>query len=117
MRTINAKALNDLIRQDEDVLLLNVLSQEDFEKEHIPGSHNIPESREDFVSQVEKLAGRKDRPVVVYCASKDCQASPSAARKLTEAGFEHVTDFEGGMAAWKLGNFPVDKGAPSGVSS
>ncbi|MGE0352835.1 MAG: rhodanese-like domain-containing protein, partial [Gemmatimonadales bacterium] len=101
MRTIQANDLKRLLDQNQDLILVNVLSRKEFEKDHIPGSHNIPKDEKDFVQQVEKLAGTKDRHIVVYCASKDCQASPTAAKKLTDAGFRNVTDFEGGMAEWK----------------
>lgn len=113
MRTVTAKDLKTMLDTNQDLLLLNVLGEEDFEKEHIPGSHNIPESRDDFVTAIERLAGAKDKRIVVYCASKDCQASPKAATKLEQAGFTNVTDFEGGMAEWKLGNFEVESGSPA----
>lgn len=108
MRNIKANDLKRLLDQNQDLILLNVLSRKEFETEHIPGSHNIPKDEQNFVQQVEKLAGSKDRHIVVYCASKDCQASPTAAKKLTEAGFKNVTDFEGGMAEWKQANFKVE---------
>lgn len=71
----------------EDFVLINVLPEEDFKKEHIRTSINIPQDSEDFVETVEKVAGGKDGEVVVYCASFDCPASPEAAKKLDEAGF------------------------------
>ena len=51
---------------------------------------------------MEKLVGgKKDKPIVVYCASTTCDASPKAARRLNEAGFSKVYDYEGGVKAWK----------------
>lgn len=113
MRTITAKELHDLRTEHEDLVLVNVLSEDSFETEHIPGSTNIPETRDDFVTAVRDLAGSKDRPVVVYCASKDCTASPSAAKKLHDAGFTDVMDFEGGLAEWKLAGNTVESGEPA----
>lgn len=86
--------------QKEDFVLINVLPEEDFKKEHIRTSINIPQDREDFVETVEKIAGGKDREVVVYCANFDCPASPEAAKKLDQAGFRHVLDYEGGTEDW-----------------
>jgi len=110
MNALRAKELNQKLESDQDVLVVNVLGDEAFAKEHIPGSHHVDNERDDFVAEVTNLAGRKDRPIVVYCASKDCPASPTAAKKLDEAGFANVYDFEGGMAEWKLAGFDVEQG-------
>jgi len=115
MRTISARDLKQRLDKTPELLLLNVLPIEDFEKEHIPGSSNIPEKEADFLKKVEKLAGKNDREIVVYCASKDCETSPRAARELTAAGFTNVTDFEGGMKEWKLAGFEVEAGAGAPV--
>ena len=86
--------------QHEDFVLINVLPQEEFRKEHIRTSVNIPANNEQFVEHVEEAVGDKDRKVVVYCASFDCDASPRAAKKLEEAGFKQVYDYEGGTKDW-----------------
>lgn len=112
MRVLQARDSKQRMERDESLLLINVLDPDAFEKQHVPGSHNIPQSRTDFVSQVQEVAGRGDGPIVVYCASTDCTASPTAARKLTEAGFSDVADFEGGMAEWKRLGFDIETGAP-----
>ena len=72
-----------------------------YRKAHIPGSKNLPVGTEDFEKEVEEMAGGKDKEVVVYCADQECDASPKAARKLEEAGFQNVSDYEGGTDDWK----------------
>ena len=101
MQTINAKTLEEKTRSSEEVLVINTLDAEHFDKTHIPGSVNIPQAADNFVSEVEKTAGRKDREIVVYCASESCDSSTKAAGKLNEAGFTNVKDFEGGAEGWK----------------
>jgi rhodanese-related sulfurtransferase len=117
MRTLTAKQLREQREQDEDLLLINVLDTDAYEKEHIPDSHNIPLSRDDFLHQVQDLAARMDRRIVVHCSSKDCKLSPTAAKKLEGVGFTNVADFEGGMAEWKLAGFETESGAPVHASS
>jgi rhodanese-related sulfurtransferase len=117
MRTLTAKQLKEQRKQDENLLLINVLETDDYEQEHIPDSDSVPVSRDDFIQQVQNLAGRKDRHIVVHCSSKDCKSSPKAANKLIEAGFTNVADFEGGMAEWKLAGFETESGAPAHASS
>lgn len=86
--------------EHEDFVLLNVLPRDAFNKQHIRTSINIPVQDDNFVDKVADVVGSKDRKVVVYCASFDCDASPKAARKLEEAGFTQVYDYEGGTQDW-----------------
>lgn len=92
------EAMNET--QKDDFVLVNVLPRDAFKKAHIRTSINIPHEDDSFEAQVEKVAGGKDRKVVVYCANFDCDASSKAARKLDDAGFERVYDYEGGTKDW-----------------
>lgn len=87
-------------REHEDFVLINVLPRDEFLKQHIRTSVNIPVTEDNFTELVEKVAGSKDRKIVVYCASFDCDASPKAAKMLEEAGFTQVFDYEGGAKDW-----------------
>jgi rhodanese-related sulfurtransferase len=100
VNTIDLKGLKQWQAANRPFLLVNVLDREAFEKEHIPGSKNVPLDHEDFVGEVGRLAGTKDRTIAVYCASTQCDASSKAAERLDAAGFKHVYDFEAGMQAW-----------------
>ena len=99
MQTITTEQLHTWQANSQDYLLVNTLDPEHFEKTKIPNAINIPVSRQDFVDKVLFAAGSKQRLVVVYCASHDCQSSTKAAKRLSEAGF-NVADYEGGAAAW-----------------
>lgn len=101
MQTINYKTLRKKLDQEEDFLLVNVLSEDEYLKDHIKGSVSIPLEGEEFLTKVEKKAGSKNYKIVTYCASQDCDASRKAAGKLKEAGFTNVSAYEGGMKEWK----------------
>ncbi len=100
MQAINRDELKAMENNHEDFVLINVLGADQFNKEHIRTSVNVPVGDDDFVEQVETVAGNKDRNVVVYCANFDCNASPKAAEKLDAAGFTRVYDYEGGTQDW-----------------
>ena len=114
MRTIDTTQLNELRRQNDHLAIVNVLPQEQFLHRHIPGSKNVPLSEADFAEKVANTIGGKDEPVIVYCASEECDASEKAAKKLDEVGFEDVHDYVGGMRAWQESGEPVQAGARSG---
>lgn len=92
------KRMNEL--EHEDFVLINVLPRDTFVDEHIRTSVNVPLEDDDFDKIVERIAGHKNRKVVVYCASHECDASDKAARKLEQAGFSQVYDYEGGTKDW-----------------
>ena len=94
--------------KSEDFALFNVLPHQSFEDKRIPGSISAPVGADDFVEQVEQtVAGDKSKSVVVYCANKSCNASPDAARKLEQAGFTNVFDYEAGIEAWESAGHEV----------
>lgn len=110
------EALKDKMR-DANVVVLNVLSENDFAKLHIKGSENLPlgQSEGDFVQAVEKRYG-KDKFFITYCAGLTCNAGPKAAKALQEKGFK-ANDYPGGVQEWSEAGFPMEgteaKAAPA----
>jgi len=101
MQTLTTEQLKSMIDDKKDLALVNTLSEDNFDQTRIPGSVNIPQEHDSFVGRVEKEAGGKDKTIVVYCASTDCGSSEKAAKKLEEAGFEDVYDYEAGAKGWQ----------------
>lgn len=101
MKTITTAELKALKFKNGGLALVNTLSAADFEGTKIPGAVNIPLESGDFVARVEQEAGGKAKPVVVYCASKECNSSENAAKKLESAGFTAVSRYTDGAAAWQ----------------
>jgi rhodanese-related sulfurtransferase len=101
MKTISTDELKSLKDQHGALTLVNTLGAEAFEKTRIPGAINVPLQSDDFAARVEQEAGGKDKPVVVYCASEQCNSSEKAAEKLEAAGFTAVWRYTGGAAAWE----------------
>lgn len=60
----------------------------------------MPVDSSGFTDTVEKIAGDKQRKLVVYCANFDCDASDQAVEQLEKAGFDRVYDYEGGTEDW-----------------
>lgn len=111
MRTITRTELQRKMQSATPTHVINVLPEESFQKSHIPRSVNIPVGDADFTKKVEQRVGDKKAEVVVYCKNTSCDASPTAAKKLENAGFTNVYDFEGGMEAWSDANETVASGA------
>jgi rhodanese-related sulfurtransferase len=60
---IDADEVRRLLHE-EDATLIDVLSQEEYAEQHIPGGRNVPlkELTADAVSDLDR-----DRPVIIYC--------------------------------------------------
>src|SRR5207248_2978064 len=82
---------------DAGAQLVEVLPEEEYAEEHLPGAVNIPLKRLDA-----ETAGGLDRdaPVVVYCWDELCDMSPRAACRLDTLGFREVYDYLPGKAEW-----------------
>ena len=101
MKTVSKSQLKQWIDGKQDMLVVNVLSPENFTKQHISGSINIPlKENYNFADNVEAQAGSKNKRVVVYCANAQCDASQHAADKLEQAGFTDVVRYEEGVEGW-----------------
>lgn len=101
MKTVTADVLKTLQNNSEKFTLVNTLPEESFSKTRIQGAINIPQDSDDFEKKVEEAAGSKANTVVVYCASAECDSSAKGGKKLEEAGFTDVRDFEEGFKGWQ----------------
>ncbi len=83
------------LESEEDIILLDVRNQGEYEEQHIPGSILIP------VNELEKRAEAeltdKDADIIVYCASG--KRSSSAANILAGLGYSKVYNM-GGIMDW-----------------
>lgn len=101
MQPIDRNELKNMMDRQKDFVLIETLPEESFNKEHLPGAINIPTNADDFEERVKEAVPEKDKPVVVYCANKECPASPEAAKKLEEMGYKAVFDYEEGKEDWR----------------
>jgi rhodanese-related sulfurtransferase len=94
--------------KEEDVVVLNVLSVEDYRKLRIKGSFNVPlsDDHQAFVRTLEDQFGR-DKFFILYSSDSHRSKSAVAAKILHENGFE-AEDFTGGIQEWLESGYPVE---------
>jgi len=97
--------LTQLINRD-NALVIDVSSQGEFEKGHVPGSRHLLPSQVD--PEHKDLAKARETPVALVC--RNGQASAQAAQKLKKAGFAKVFWLDGGIAAWTEAQMPLARG-------
>ncbi len=88
-----------LAEPKNDVLLVDVRTAEEFKQGRIGGAVLFPyDEMERRKTEFAALAGKKDRPIVVYCRTG--RRSSVAADTLVGLGYTNVADF-GGIGRWK----------------
>jgi rhodanese-related sulfurtransferase len=95
--------------KDADTVVLDILSEADFNKLHIKGSDcfTFGQNVRSFLLAVEKKYG-KGKFFITYCANRaDALSSHNAAVVLKEQGY-NAEDYPGGIQEWSEAGFPTE---------
>jgi molybdopterin/thiamine biosynthesis adenylyltransferase/rhodanese-related sulfurtransferase len=88
----------------DDVALVDVREQAEFDERHIEGAIHVPRSY--LESRFEQFVPDRSRRVILYCASGI--RSALAAKTLAEdLGYEDVSSMAGGITLWRDRGLPV----------
>ena len=107
MQAISRDDVGRMMRTTPDLTIVEVLGKQAFGEYHIPGAINVPIG-EGFDERIQAAVPNKTAPVIVYCWDTDCDASPKAAERMEQLGYDAVFDYEAGKADWKQADLPVD---------
>jgi rhodanese-related sulfurtransferase len=110
MQTIDRAELSRWMDEGRAFTLVEVLSPEAYRSFHLPNAINVPVDQKRFEAAIEWAVPAKDRPVVVYCQDRDCDASTKAAERMDRSGYAQVYDYEAGKMDWKNAGLPVHEG-------
>ncbi len=100
--TTGPMELHEMIKNNENINIIDVRATEDFSTGHIIGALNLPKTG---WSTFKGLT--KDRVNIIYCYSEVCHLAASAARYFAEHDFP-VMELEGGFEEWKRFNLPTE---------
>lgn len=91
---------------EQDVVLIDVLDPESYEKVHLKGAINIPM---EYLEEEIRDRVDPDTPIITYSIDYECPISRMAAEKLAEMGYQDVSYYAGGKQEWLEAQMPVDK--------
>jgi rhodanese-related sulfurtransferase len=92
---ISQEMAKTLIDTEQNYILLDVRTQEEYDLGRIPGAILIP--NEVIFDEAEKTLKDKNQLILVYCRSG--RRSKEAAQKLVDLGYTNVKEF-GGIIDW-----------------
>src|SRR3989442_671626 len=83
------------IEQGENISIIDVRDEEDYEKGHLPGALNLPQGRWETFEGL-----RKDTVNILYCYGPTCHLAAKAAVQFAAQGYP-VMEMDGGFEVWK----------------
>ena len=99
---VDVATVNGLLGRD-DVVILDVREQSEYDAGHIPGVTLIPLN--DVPNRLNDIP--KDKPVIVTCRSGN--RSGQATDFLRQQGYTNVHNMTGGINAWQQAGYAVEK--------
>lgn len=100
--TISPKQAYTLLKNGDNVTLLDVRTPEEFAHEHIQGALSVPLQL--LNKNLSKLQSAKEKKIIVYCHSGS--RSVAASRILAKNGFVPL-NVKGGITQWKSDGLSV----------
>lgn len=91
----NMTDIKAIMETNEDYIIVDVRTFEEYCEGHIPGAINIP--NEDIVDVPPESLANKDQMILIYCRSGN--RSKQAAEKLLTMGYANLIEF-GGIMDW-----------------
>ena len=95
---IERKELKWRMDRAEPSVFLEIASEDEYRKGHLPGALSVPPDR--LAELVPELVQDRDVEVVVYCEHTECMDAPRAARELEALGYTNVRVYAGGKRDW-----------------
>ena len=100
---VEVKDLNDAIKENKDISILDVRTGGEYSKENIQNSINLPVDQ--IAEKIEKIIPDKNKKIYVYCLSGS--RSVFAVNTMVKLGYKNVFDVKSGLLAWRVNKFPV----------
>lgn len=91
------------IKEQDNVIVLDVREQSEYDEGHIPGVVLIPMG--EVSSRLSEIP--TDKEVIVTCRTGN--RSGQITDYLREQGFDNVHNMEGGIVAWEAAGLPVER--------
>jgi rhodanese-related sulfurtransferase len=103
-QSVSAEQAYSLMKEDNNVTLLDVRTIEEFKSHHVKDAQLIPLGK--LENNLQKLKAHKNKKILVYCQTG--RRSVSASRILENNGFTPI-NIEGGIIAMKHVGFDMLK--------
>ncbi len=91
MKNIDVRILDEMLKNNDKIILLDVRDEEEYEKRHIRGAISIQNYELEW--KIDSITKNKEDIIVIYCSSGI--RSKTAQNILKNLGFKNVYNLEG----------------------
>src|SRR5579871_3170375 len=107
---ITADELAALRTAGEPLLVVDVRTDEEFERGHVPDAYHVPGGQ--LLLEIESIPGSRNSTIVVSCAGRT--RGILGAHTLRRAGWTNVCALLNGAMGWRLAGYDLESGAGHG---
>ncbi|MCP4912522.1 MAG: rhodanese-like domain-containing protein [Oligoflexia bacterium] len=105
--SMTVQELQEKIQNNEDIVLIDVREQNEWDEAHIEQALFLPLSN--FEDETKKLVEQLNNELskTIICQCRSGKRSLTAATHLMGEGFENLYNLEGGILAWIEAGYPT----------
>jgi rhodanese-related sulfurtransferase len=100
---ITADEVKKAIDEKADVIILDVRTPEEFNRDHINESINIPV--DELINKISEIMPDKNKLIYVYCLSGS--RSDFAVNMMKQLGYSNVFSMTSGLLMWRSKRYPL----------
>ena len=107
---VERKELKWRMDRAEPFVLLEIQSEEEYRRGHLPGALSVPPGR--VAELVPSLVRARDVEIIVYCEHSGSNDGRRAAQELEALGYTNVRSYDAGKRDWVDHGFPLENETP-----
>lgn len=88
----------------ENALFVDIRSDAEFHKAHLPGAMHIPAST--VAQRLDRLEPHRGKPIILYC--NNGMQTGRVVAQLRKQGFAKAYQLQGGINSWQSAGYPLE---------
>lgn len=105
---VTPEELRVWMEKERHFFLIHTLTNNHFQKVHLPGSQNACVFEVTFLEQLKSITDNKNALIILYGSSERSMDSLTAAEKLQMEGYQRIMILEGGIESWRSHSYPLE---------
>lgn len=103
METVDRKAVQAVVAEERDAVLVDALPVESYREEHLPEAVHLPP--EAVRDRARRVLPDRHRTVIVYSGGSACDLSTRTVKLLEQLGYSDVREYPGGKSDWRVAGY------------
>jgi polyisoprenoid-binding protein YceI/rhodanese-related sulfurtransferase len=105
---VTPEELMQWIERKKSIFMIHTLTNNHFQKAHLPGAKNACVFEVTFLEQIHSIIDDRDALIVLYGSSAQSMDALTAAEKLHSEGYQQVLILKGGIESWRSLGYPLE---------